>query len=155
MTGWSPDSQVPAQAFIDAGLDLVVSALRVAAGAGDDLGPRRGPLLADLKRDALAGLGDPVLSPAAVARAGYVSARQLHRLFAEGQSFGAWVHEQRLRRCRDDLADAGLGHLAIGEIAERWGYRSAAHFTRAFAVRFGVTPRDFRRTALRTSSPAR
>jgi AraC-like DNA-binding protein len=69
-------------------------------------------------------------------------------LFArEELSFAAWVREQRLRRCRDDLADPRLRHLAISEIAGRWGYRSPAHFTRAFSARFGVTPRELRRAA--------
>jgi AraC-like DNA-binding protein len=133
---------------VDTGLDLVVSALRAASGAHDDLGIRRQQMISELKRHALAHLGDPDLTPAAVARANYVSSRQLHRLFArDGLSFAAWVHEQRLRRCRDDLADPTLGHLAIAEIAQRWGYRSAAHFSRAFAARFGTTPREFRQAA--------
>jgi len=33
-----------------------------------------------------------------------------------------------------------LGHLTIAEIATRWGFRSAAHFTRAFHARYGTTP---------------
>ncbi len=102
-------------------------------------------MTADLKRHALTNLGDRGLTPAAAARASYISVRQLHRLFArEGLSFAAWVHEQRLRRCRDDLADRSLAHLAIAEVATRWGFRSAAHFSRAFAARYGVTPSEFR-----------
>jgi len=101
--------------------------------------------LRELKTHALAQLGDPRLSPESAARASYISVRQLHRLFArEGLSFAAWVREQRLRRCRDDLADPCLRHLAISGIAERWGYRSQAHFTRAFSARFGLTPGEFR-----------
>src|SRR6266536_3404591 len=86
-------------------------------------------MTADLKRHALTNLGDRGLTPAAAARASYISVRQLHRLFArEGLSFAAWVHEQRLRRCRDDLADRSLAHLAIAEVA----------------TRYGVTPSEFR-----------
>jgi AraC-like DNA-binding protein len=80
-------------------------------------------------------------SPEAVALACYVSVRQLHRVFArEGLTFGGWVCEQRLRRCRDDLADPRLSHLTAGQIAARWGFRSAAHLTRAFRARYGATP---------------
>ena len=73
----------PAQAFIDTGLDLAASALRATAGPD----PGRPAPAGELKRYALAHLGDPALSPRAVARAGYLSVRQLHRLFArEGVS---------------------------------------------------------------------
>jgi AraC-like DNA-binding protein len=147
---WPAAGAAPAQPFVDAGLDLVVGALRAAAGSRDELGLRRQALLGEMKRYALAHLGDPGLSPERVAGASYVSVRQLHRLFAsEGLSFSAWAREARLRRCRADLADQDLRDLAIAEVARRWGYRSAAHFTRAFAARFGTTPREFRRTRAR------
>jgi AraC-like DNA-binding protein len=133
------------QAFLDAGLDLAVSALRVAAGYGHRANPHRRSPASELKDYALAHLGDPSLSPESVARACYVSVRQLHRLFArEGVTFGTWVREQRMRRCRDDLADLELSHLTIAEIAARWGFRSAAHFTRTFEARYQVTPRSVR-----------
>ena len=133
----------PGPSFVDAGLDLAVGALRTVAGYAP---PRYGAVASGLRDYALARLGDPGLSPEAVARAGYISVRQLHRLFArEGLSFGRWVREQRLRRCAADLADPRLGHLTVAEIAVRWGFRSAAHFTRAFRARYGITPADHRR----------
>ena len=133
----------PGSSFVDAGLDLAVAALRTVAGSPD---PRHRAVASGLRDYALARLGDPGLSPEAVARAGYVSVRQLHRVFArEGLTFGRWVREQRLRRCAEDLADPRLRHLAIAEIAARWGFRSAAHFTRAFRARYGLTPADHRR----------
>ena len=140
-----PD-ELPGQAFIDTGLDLAVSALRTTTG--DHPGPGRPSLTGELKRYALAHLGDPALSPRAVARSGYISVRQLHRLFErEGVSFGAWLLEQRLRRCRDDLADHRLGHRAVAEVATRWGFRSTAHFTRAFHGRYGTTLGALRRAS--------
>jgi len=143
--GWPPAGEAPGEAFTDIALDLVAGALRAVAGHHDGPPPRGAARIHELKTYALAHLGDPGLSPRSAARASYISVRQLHRLFArEGLSFAAWAREQRLRRCRDDLADPRLRHLAISGIAERWGYRSQAHFTRAFSARFGVTPREFR-----------
>jgi AraC-like DNA-binding protein len=145
-----PGGHLPGQAFVDAGLDLAVSALRTVAGYPSPVGPRRGRPGRELRDYALAHLGDPGLSPEAVALACYVSVRQLHRVFArEGLTFGGWVREQRLRRCRDELADPRLSHLTAAEIAARWGFRSAAHFSRAFRARYGVTPAS--RRALRSS----
>ena len=106
---------------------------------------RRAAQVSELKLYALGRLGDPDLNPQRVAQANYVSVRQVHRLFAGGGlSFGAWIREERLRRCRNYLADPLIAQLTISEIAGQWGYRSAAHFTRAFAARFGMTPRAFR-----------
>jgi AraC-like DNA-binding protein len=142
---WPPPGEAAAPLLVDAGLDLVVGALRAAAGGRDVAGLRQRAMLGELKSYALAHLGDPGLTPGRVARAHYISARQLHRLFArDGRTFGAWAREQRLRRCRDELADPAAADRTIAEVAARWGYRSAAHFTRAFAARFGTTPRDFR-----------
>lgn len=146
-----PPGSAPAQTFIDAGLDLVVSALRSAAGLHDRWDSRRRSLAGELKRYALAHLGDAALSPQAAARASYISVRQLHRAFArEGASFTAWVREERLRRCREDLADPQFGERAAAEVAARWGFRSAAHFTRAFRARYGITPGEARRASFRT-----
>lgn len=141
-------AQAPAQAFIDAGLDLAVTALRADPGLD-----QRRLVTGEVKRYALAHLGDPSLSPQVVARARYISVRQLHRLFArEGTSFGAWILEQRLRRCRTDLADQQLSHLTVAEVAASWGFRSAAYFSRAFHARYGRTPAEVRR-ACRPSQP--
>ncbi len=148
--------QVPAQAFIDAGLDLAVSALRAVSGFCDHREAGSRPLARELKRYALAHLGDPALSPQAAARANYISVRQLHRLFArDGTSFGAWVREERLRRCRDDLGDHHLSHRTVAEIATRWGFRSPAHFTRAFQARYGITPASLRHACEAISASCR
>jgi AraC-like DNA-binding protein len=132
--------------LLETGLDLLVNALLLAAGLDAPPATRKAGMLYQLKLHARSRLGEPTLSPAAVAAAHYLSTRQLHRLFAgEGTTFGAWVQGERLRRCRKDLADPRLRGVPIAELAARWGYRSAAHFTRAFTARYGVGPRDFRR----------
>ncbi len=133
--------------LVESCLDVLVAALRAAAGpsAGDT--SRQMQMLGSIKRHALSRLGDPDLSPGSVAAALYISPRQLHRLFAREQTtFGGWLREQRLRHSRRDLADERLRELPITQIAWRWGFRSNAHFTRSFSARFGVGPRDFRRS---------
>lgn len=135
--------------LLETGLDLLVNALLLAAGLDLPPATRQAGMLHQLKLHARSQLGDPSLSPAVVAAAHYLSTRQLHRLFAhEGMTFGTWVREERLRGCRRDLADPRLREVPIAELAARWGYRSAAHFTRAFSARYGLGPRDFRRAAV-------
>ena len=133
--------------LIESGLDMLVAALRAAAGLSIDDSSHQVQMLGSVKRYALSRLGDPDLSPGSVAAALYISPRQVHRLFAREQTtFGGWLREQRLSRSRRDLADEHLRDLPIAQIAGRWGYRSNAHFTRSFSARFGVGPRDFRRS---------
>ena len=94
----------------------------------------------------LQNLADPGLCPEDIARAAGISERQLHRLFqAGGQSVERWIWQQRLQRCRDDLlARPGA---RISEIAFAHGFSDAAHFSRSFRDMFGVSPRDFRKSA--------
>jgi AraC-like DNA-binding protein len=144
-----PPAARSTHALSAAALDLIAAALGSVAGA-----PRasrhatRSPL-ERAKQETLARLADPSLAPADVAAASFVSVRQLHRLFAaEGATFGGFLRESRLRRCREDLADPRLARRPIAEIAAHHGCRSAPHFTRMFAARYSVTPRAFRAAAL-------
>ena len=131
-----------------AALDLLAAALSTTTRSSTLRGASSPSLAGRVKQRALAGIADPGLSPASVAEASFVSVRQLHRVFAaEGTTFGAFLREERLRRCRQDLSDPSLAREPIAAIAARWGCRSPAHFTRIFTARYGVTPRAFRRTA--------
>ncbi|RQW96531.1 helix-turn-helix domain-containing protein [Micromonospora globispora] len=95
-------------------------------------------------------LDDPELTPAAVATAHHLSLRSLHRLFAgTGTTVAALIRTGRLERCFRDLADPRLGHLAVHQIAARWGLRDRAHFSRVFRAAYGISPREHRERAIR------
>ncbi|PWU60027.1 AraC family transcriptional regulator [Micromonospora globispora] len=95
-------------------------------------------------------LDDPELTPAAVAAAHHLSLRSLHRLFAgTGTTVAALIRTGRLERCFRDLADPRLGHLAVHQIAARWGLRDRAHFSRVFRAAYGISPREHRERAIR------
>ncbi len=110
-----------------------------------------GDPLAQVRSRALARLGDPSLTIAALAREAGMSLRQLHRLFEDtGTTPARWLWAQRLERCRADIAARpGTG---VSEIAFRWGFSDAAHFSRAFRLRFGCSPREWRQ---RSCAPMR
>jgi AraC family transcriptional regulator, positive regulator of tynA and feaB len=57
------------------------------------------------------------------------------------------VRAERLARCLEDLQRANGG--SVTDIAFRWGFCDAAHFSRVFKRAFGVTPSDVRHEALR------
>jgi AraC-like DNA-binding protein len=92
-------------------------------------------------------LGDPELSPGAIAAAHYISPRYLYKLFeAEGQGWGVagWIRQRRLERCRRDLLDPALAGRSVSAIAARWGLVNATHFSRAFRGAYGVAPVEYR-----------
>jgi AraC-like DNA-binding protein len=90
-------------------------------------------------------LRDERLSPVTVAAAHHISVRYLHHLFRHGQSIGACIREERLRRCADDLADPLLSACTAAEIGARWGFPDAAAFSRAFRKAHGVPPGEYRK----------
>ena len=90
-------------------------------------------------------LDDPVLTPARVAEAEGISERYLQKLFeASGDHFSHYLRERRLQRAGADLGNPALTQQAISEIAFRYGFNDAAHFSRVFRERFGTSPRAFR-----------
>ncbi|MDW6063061.1 helix-turn-helix domain-containing protein [Streptomyces sp. FXJ1.4098] len=90
-------------------------------------------------------LGDPELTPSAVAAAHHISVSYLHRLFRhQGTTVSAWIRRQRLDRARRELADPAQRAVPVHRIAARWGFPHHAAFTRAFRAAYGLPPSDYR-----------
>ncbi|MFF2369950.1 helix-turn-helix domain-containing protein [Agromyces sp. NPDC058110] len=90
-------------------------------------------------------LGDPDLAPGSIAAASFISTRHLHALFhEEGLTVSTFIRSRRLDRCRRELADPLTAHRPIGQVATKWGFADAAHFSRAFRAEFGEPPSAFR-----------
>lgn len=112
-------------------------------------------LLARIHAFLEANLADPGLSPAAVAAHHHISIRLLHLLFRdEPETVSATIRRLRLERSRADLASSDFGHRRIGEIAEQWGFRHQADYSRAFRRVYGMPPSDYRRQVLREQATA-
>jgi AraC family transcriptional regulator, positive regulator of tynA and feaB len=91
-------------------------------------------------------LDDPDLDVHGLALALGVSARYVQQAFSSAQlSVGKWILEQRLLRCKQALASPQQMQLTIGKIAFRHGFSDLSHFNRAFKLRFGQAPGEFRR----------
>ncbi|MFE0651294.1 AraC family transcriptional regulator [Streptomyces sp. NPDC059534] len=94
-------------------------------------------------------LGDPELTPVAVAAHHNLSVRTLHQLFkGEGETVQARVRRRRLERCRDELARPEFLTYPVQAIAARWGFSGPAVFSRSFREAYGVSPTEFRARAL-------
>ena len=92
-------------------------------------------------------LAEPDLTLDRVAALDGISPRSVQKLFAAaGQNFSTYLRIRRLERCRLDLTSPMFAGLSISQICFRWGFNEAAHFSRVFKERYGVSPREFRRT---------
>jgi AraC-like DNA-binding protein len=95
------------------------------------------------------------LRPADVAAALRVSPRYLQVLFAERRDGVARrIWRVRLERARMALESPAERERSITEIALQVGFRDASHFSRAFAKRFGRSPREWRAVAAQRENPA-
>lgn len=153
LTGTAPDRPADAARLGNVLLDLLNALLAHHADAEPAIPPeaRRRTLTMAVRSFILRRLHDPELTVPAIAAAHHISVRYLHRLFQDqGTTVAAWVREQRLDRCRRDLADPALGAQPIHAIAARWGFTHPADFSRAFRAAHGMPPRDYRALALRT-----
>ncbi|MFH8622520.1 helix-turn-helix domain-containing protein [Streptomyces vietnamensis] len=103
-------------------------------------------------------LGDPDLTPAAVAAAHHISVRTLHQLFqahGEGETVHARIRRRRLERCRDELARPELAGRPVQAVAARWGFSGPAVFSRAFRTAYGLSPTEYRALSVKEARAER
>jgi AraC-like DNA-binding protein len=90
-------------------------------------------------------LTDPGLTPEAIARANQISLRSLYNLFQkEGTTVRRWIQGRRLEQCRRELARRDAGSRTVAGVGRRWGFSSAAHFSRSFRAAYGMSPGEWR-----------
>lgn len=90
-------------------------------------------------------LQNNLLGPEFLASRLHVSVRRLYRIFEEqGDSICRHIQQARLNRVARDLQAGNLRHESITQLAFKWGFSDAAHFSRAFKRQFSSTPRDYR-----------
>jgi AraC-like DNA-binding protein len=125
-------------------LELLATALSEQASGVRPALPREAQLLR-ARRYITDHLGDPELSPSAVAAALGLSVRYLHALFrAEESTPYGWILERRLDQAARMLADPRQAGRSVTDIAFTVGFKDSSHFSRAFKDRYGVGPRGYR-----------
>ncbi|WCE41132.1 helix-turn-helix domain-containing protein [Brevibacterium sp. BDJS002] len=130
-------------------IDLLDVSLAPAMGTTQS---QRSSLLAAVQQYILERLDDRQMSVPSIAAANAVSVRTLQLVFAEaGTSVARWVREQRLERCRRELEGASES-TTVTDIAFRWGFNDASHFSRVFKREFGVSPATVRGGGSRRTS---
>lgn len=90
-------------------------------------------------------LGDPNLAPGWLARQLGISERQLYRIFSlDGDTVFRYIMRKRLERSATDLLAPGADSRTITDVAFKWGFVDAAHFSRAFRGQYGMSPSEYR-----------
>lgn len=129
-------------------LDLVSTMLHAEMDITPDRMKPQALLAVSVREYIEANLADPLLSPASIAAAHFISTRHLHNVFHEsGTTVASWIRTQRLEGARRDLRDPLHAGKSVGAVAACWGFLDAAHFSRTFRDAFGVSPSQWRRSS--------
>jgi len=90
----------------------------------------------------------PSLSVAFVAERLQLSSRYIQMVFAaDGQCPSEYLRSIRLAACARLLRDPACRDRSITQVSFDCGFNSSAHFSTEFRRMYGLTPRDYRRTA--------
>lgn len=91
-------------------------------------------------------LADPLLGPELIAQKTGLSRATLYRLFQPSGGLMAFIRNRRLDRARTALSNADDRRPLIQLIAEA-GFVSESHFSRQFALVYGIRPSVYRERA--------
>ena len=92
-------------------------------------------------------LDDPNLSVQKIAEHVGIGPRTIHRLFQNaGTTPGKWLEEKRLEAIAKELKLPINQGRSISSISQAFGYSEFSHFSRNFKKRYGVSPREYRKT---------
>jgi AraC-like DNA-binding protein len=128
-------------------LDLIGSAYSVAPQARADRSSLSAAHLVRILNYIEAHLMDPELTPTQIADACRMTTRYLHHLFSdETETVSRYILRRRLEACARALSCPAQRGRSVTSIAFDYGFNSPTHFGRVFRARFGVTPREYRRT---------
>jgi len=141
------DVERPARHLTDALMNVTAAACATISPARFECSTHATALRIRLIELIEANLSNPDLNPTVLARKGRISVRYLHALFQEqGESVCRYLQRRRLEVCARILKDPLRAASSVTQIACEYGFKSSAHFCRAFRERYGMTPSDFRLT---------
>ena len=94
-------------------------------------------------------LGEPGLTPRAIASHFKISPRYVHKLYANGdEAVARYILRRRLEASYRCFSDPSQRSKTVSTVAFEWGFNNTTHFARVFRDRFGVCPSDVRRERL-------
>lgn len=124
--------------------DMIAACVRADAEAQERVRPQLAAVARTrVKRYIEANLAAPDLAPEAICAAVGLSRSSLYRLFEGQGGVVRYIQDRRLARIRASLQDPDETR-SIGVLAEVYGFRSQAHFSRSFRSLFDISPQDLR-----------
>jgi AraC family transcriptional activator of tynA and feaB len=130
-------------------LQVVAAAFAIEYGAQAERSVVAASRYTEIKQYIEMHLRNPELGPTPIATALGVSRRYVRLLFAaQKDSVTAYIRRRRLEECAWELSQPLWQGRSITSTASDWGFRSMAHFARAFKDHYGATPTAFRREKL-------
>jgi AraC-like DNA-binding protein len=91
-----------------------------------------------------ASLGDSMLDANFLMRRFGISRATLYRQFAPLGGVRGYIHQRRMIRAYQAIADTANRQERIGVISRRYGFSSETGFSRAFRAQYGVSPSHMR-----------
>lgn len=145
-----PLTPVAQHALLGSVLSLTESALHHEVPSHTNAADRDALRLAEARYFILQHLANPQLSPDDIARALHMSRRSLYNLFSSaGLRPRSFIQNLRLELACTALLNRGQSGNSITFIALDHGFTDAAHFSRSFRDRFGVSPSNYGSSAVR------
>jgi len=148
---WRRTPERDQMVVFDAALDLLLAALAGVLGSASAEGSEAvgAGQFAAACRFIEANLPDPDLDPVRIARSAGCSRATLYRLFARRElTVAGYVRDRRLQRFMRLLRVAGPD-ATIAALAARCGFFDPPTFNQTFRRRFGVSPGELRREAMK------
>ena len=100
-----------------------------------------------IRRHIEANLFAPTLTVETVMAQFGLSRRTLYRMLEPHGGFASYVLRRRLHRAREALRNPNSQSFAIADLARSHGFLRPEHFSRAFRLEFGLSPRQLREFA--------
>ncbi len=95
-------------------------------------------------------LSKPDLSTQDIATAHNISSRYLSMLFSDtGITCSQYILNERLKAVATDLKNTNNHKMKINELAYKWGFNNQSHFSKAFKIYSGLSPKSFRQSLLK------
>ncbi|TKC91688.1 helix-turn-helix domain-containing protein [Trinickia terrae] len=124
-------------------VELIVAAFGEEAGlSGSKRAVGRALMFDHVRRYVRANLQEYELSPQSVIESLGLPRSTIYRMFEHEGGLGAYIQHLRLRTAADDLVRIPI--VPIKDIGYSVGFKSAAHFTRAFQHAYEITPKEMR-----------
>jgi AraC family transcriptional activator of tynA and feaB len=134
-------------------LQVVAAAYAIEYGSQTERSVIAAARYTEIKQYIELNLRNPELGPTPIANALGVSRRYVRLLFAaQNDSVTAYIRRRRLEECAWELGQPLWQGRSITSTASDWGFRSMAHFARAFKGHYGSTPTEFRRAKLTSAT---